>query len=228
MSRFNYIINTTRDLSQNSLNIDIHDLQIIREQHQHSSQAIASLESQTSDINENSSTTLSSSSIIPFQDDIPFQDEHQYTPVRRTYRQNSLGARTAPRIERLSRSWVTTRRDSAHSLSTRRRIIFETVNPTENSICNCANTNFLLDADRIDECPICYNTHVSGIKPDCCNGHQTICLSCLRIYISNQYKKITYTSSDCDELDKILEFHYVCPFCRTKTCFKNYMFLFKE
>lgn len=233
LSRSNYMIDTTREFFRNSLNRDILDLQVIREQYQHTNQADASLESQTSVINENSSATLNSSLSMPSHDDLPFQDDHLYTPVRRTYRQNSLTARTAPRIERLSRSWVTTRRNSVHSLSTRRRIIFETVNPPENeatanSKCNCTNTQFLLDADRIDECPICYNTNVSGIKPDCCSGHQTICLSCILTYISEQYNKITYKCFDCNKVDKILEFHYACPFCRTKTCFKNYMFLFRE
>jgi hypothetical protein len=96
--------------------------------------------------------------------------------------------------------------------------------------CCCTNIEFALESEKADECPICLIPNVPGVKPECCKEHQIICLSCLEIYMTQEFQK-THSLVGCtrkEKLQKIFERHYVCPFCRTRTCFLKFMFLLKE
>lgn len=116
----------------------------------------------------------------------------------------------------------------------RRRIIFEE-NPERTSRtqsqlkCKCHSTNFVLDGEPLDECPICNQSNTIGIKPDCCNKKQMICLTCIHQTFLQEYQKITRQDATQEEnKDKLFDYHYTCSFCREVSCYKKYMFLFDE
>jgi hypothetical protein len=82
-------------------------------------------------------------------------------------------------------------------------------------------------APQTVDCPICFREKVNGIKPECCDSKQSICLSCLYTTMFEQYKKIKNIELQNVTIDELLCKRYSCCFCRTVSSYKKYSVLLK-
>jgi uncharacterized protein YlaN (UPF0358 family) len=119
------------------------------------------------------------------------------------------------------------------------RVLFEGIIPTQyfqyykprdynyRHLCNCNQTNYEIEPTRLDTCSICYEDNVLGIMPECCRKCQKICLQCLHLSMSKQYKSIFNQEIEVQDYDTLFKIHYQCDFCRQTFCYKKYRFLFQ-
>jgi hypothetical protein len=87
--------------------------------------------------------------------------------------------------------------------------------------CTCAEIVDAEEADRIADCGICYEQNVLGIRPECCERKQSICIPCVRTLISEQHNA-RRSGSETGYSRMMLGDHYTCSFCRASCCFKMY------
>lgn len=204
LDRVEFMITHTRHFIQDSLNRDRNDLASIRNLFQETTELI------------NEGVRVS------------FPNEPR-TPL------NQMHTRNIPPLIRQNTSNVP---NTNTNFNPRRRIIFEENPDLENRRmsrtqsqhkCKCPSTNFVLDGETLDECPICNQSNTIGIKPDCCNKKQMICLNCIHKTFLQEYQKITRQDPTQEaNKDKLFDYHYTCSFCREVSCYKKYMFLFDE
>lgn len=88
---------------------------------------------------------------------------------------------------------------------------------------DCFCQQFLCESNtQTVDCPICCCEKVDGIRPECCESKQNICLSCLYTVLFEQYKKYKNSEPENISIDELLTLHYTCCFCRKTSCYKKY------
>lgn len=98
----------------------------------------------------------------------------------------------------------------------------------EKKYCHCHRffqPSFLKDGVEIQKCGICYSENVFGIRPECCNENQEICLYCLKTQLVFSYKSCNMTGNLSLQNERILSIHHQCAFCRSISCFNKYKYI---
>lgn len=148
--------------------------------------------------------------------------ERQQFPSVRAHRYTNLPSipleeQLNPIHQRFTRQQFERVRESFQNVSTY-------IQKLQERSCRCEKDLCQINAHSI-ECGICFEEMVDGIRPECCDCKQSICLSCLFITICEQYKTITKKNAEDVCLSELLTLHYSCNFCRKISCYKKYEFL---
>lgn len=94
--------------------------------------------------------------------------------------------------------------------------------------CQCHITSFELESENIEICGICMQENCVGIRPECCNKKQMICLICLKESCKQQFKQKFKSELQTPINEQLFNVHYNCSFCRQEYCGQKYKYIFDQ